>query len=111
TMAAADRWVMKVKGKQSHGSTPWTSVDPIVTSAMIINGMQTIISRQTELTKEAAVLSVGLIRGGIRNNIIPQEVEMIGTIRTLDKEMQEKLHADFRRVVTNIAESMGATVE
>lgn len=111
TMAAADRWVMKVKGKQSHGSTPWTSIDPIVTSAQIINGMQTVISRQTELTKEAAVLSVGLIRGGVRNNIIPEEVEMIGTIRTLDPDMQKKLHDDFRRVAINIGESMGATVE
>ena len=111
TMAAADRWVMKVKGKQSHGSTPWTSVDPIVTAAQIINGMQTVISRQTDLTREAAVLSVGLIRGGVRNNIIPEEVEMIGTIRTLDVDMQDKLHEDFRRVATNIAESMGAEIE
>lgn len=111
TMAASDRWVMKVIGKQSHGSTPWTSVDPIVTSAQIINGMQAIISRQTELTREAAVLSVGLIRGGVRNNIIPEEVEMIGTIRTLNVEMQDKLHRDFRRVAVNIAESMGAKVE
>jgi amidohydrolase len=111
TMAAADRWVMRVKGKQSHGSTPWTSVDPIVTSAQIIMGMQTIISRQTELTKEAAVLSVGLIRGGVRNNIIPEEVEMIGTIRTLDVAMQDKLHDDFRRTASLIAESAGATVE
>lgn len=111
TMAAADRWVMKVKGKQSHGSTPWTSVDPITTAAQIITGMQTVISRNTELTKEAAVLSVGLIRGGVRNNIIPEEVEMIGTIRTLDTDMQDKLHDDFRRVATNIGEAMGATVE
>jgi amidohydrolase len=111
TMAAADRWVMKIKGKQSHGSTPWTSIDPIVTAAQIVNGMQTIISRQTELTKEAAVLSVGLIRGGVRNNIIPEEVEMIGTIRTLDSDMQTKLHADFQRLAVNIGESMGAIVE
>lgn len=111
TMAAADRWVMKIHGKQSHGSTPWTGIDPVVTSAMIINGMQTVISRQTELTKEAAVLSVGLIRGGVRNNIIPEEVEMIGTIRTLDTDMQDKLHADFRRVAENIAEGMGATID
>ncbi|MCV9386999.1 amidohydrolase [Reichenbachiella ulvae] len=111
TMAAADRWVMKIKGKQSHGSRPWTSVDPIVTAAQIINGMQTVISRNAELTKEAAVLTVGLIRGGIRNNIIPEEVEMIGTIRTLDVDMQDKLHEDFRRVAINIGESMGATVE
>ncbi|MDH5609512.1 MAG: amidohydrolase [Cyclobacteriaceae bacterium] len=110
TLAAADRWVMKIKGRQSHGSTPWSGIDPIVTAAQIINGMQSIISRQTELTKEAAVLSVGLIRGGVRNNIIPEEVEMIGTIRTLDTQMQDKLHADFQRVATHIGESMGAEV-
>lgn len=111
TMAAADRWVMKIRGKQSHGSQPWGSVDPIVTAAQIINGMQTVISRNAELTKEAAVLSVGMINGGIRNNIIPEELEMVGTIRTLDIEMQEKLHEDFRRVATNTAEAMGATAE
>ena len=111
TMAAADRWVMKIKGKQSHGSTPWSSIDPVVTAGQIISGMQTVISRNTELTKEAAVLSVGLIRGGVRNNIIPEEVEMIGTIRTLDPEMQKKLHEDFRRVATNIGEAMGAEID
>ncbi len=111
TLAAADRWVMKIKGKQTHGSTPWSGVDPIVTASQIINGIQTIISRQTELTKEAAVISVGLIRGGVRNNIIPEEVEMIGTIRTLDPAMQDKLHEDFQRVAKNIGESMGAEVD
>ena len=110
TLAAADRWVMKIKGAQTHGSAPWAGVDPIVTAAQIINGIQTIISRQTELTKEAAVISAGLIRGGVRNNIIPEEVEMIGTIRTLDVDMQDKLHADFQRVAKNIGESMGAEV-
>jgi len=110
-LAAADRFVIKVKGVQSHGSAPWAGVDPVFVSAQIINGLQGIISRQTELTKEAAVISVGLIRGGVRNNIIPEEVEMIGTIRTLDIEMQDKIHANMRRVVTNIAESMGATAE
>jgi len=111
TMAAADRFVMKIKGKQSHGSTPWTSVDPIMTASMIIQGLQTIISRQTELTKEAAVISVGLIRGGVRNNIIPEEVEMIGTIRTLDPEMQDIIHEKIRKVATAMAESQGATVD
>ncbi|MFT4736145.1 MAG: amidohydrolase [Cyclobacteriaceae bacterium] len=111
TLAAADRWVMQIKGKQSHGSAPWSGIDPIVTAAQIITGMQTVISRQAELTNEAAVLSVGLIRGGVRNNIIPESVEMIGTIRTLDIAMQDKLHADFRRVATNIGEAMGATVD
>ncbi|MEL7004094.1 MAG: amidohydrolase, partial [Bacteroidota bacterium] len=111
TMAAADRFVIKVKGEQIHGSTPWNGVDPIVVSAQIINGLQTIISRQTELTKEAAVVSVGMIRGGVRNNIIPEEVEMIGTIRTLDTEMQDKIHEKIRLTATKIAESFGATAE
>ncbi len=110
-MAAADRFVIKVKGKQAHGSTPWASVDPIVTAAQIINGLQTIVSRQTELTKEAAVISVGMIKGGVRNNIIPEEVEMIGTIRTLDTDMQKKIHEKIRLTATKIAESMGATAD
>ncbi|NGP76813.1 amidohydrolase [Balneolaceae bacterium YR4-1] len=111
TMAAADRFVITVKGKQTHGSTPWTGVDPILTSAKIIEGLQTIISRKTELTKAAAVISVGKIKSGVRNNIIPEEAEMIGTIRTLDTEMQEKIHNDIRHVATKIGESMGAEVE
>ena len=110
-MAAADRFVIKVKGRQAHGSTPWIGVDPIVTAAQIINGLQTVVSRQTELTQEAAVVSVGMIRGGVRNNIIPEEVEMIGTIRTLDTEMQTKVHDNIRRTATKIAESQGATAE
>ncbi len=111
TMAAADRWVLKVKGVQSHGSTPWTSVDPIVTSALIINGYQTIVSRQINLTNEAAVLTVGLIQGGVRNNIIPEEVVMIGTLRTLDVEMQDFIHERMQRTAEYIAASQGATVE
>lgn len=111
TMAAADRFVIKVNGKQTHGSTPWTGVDPIVTSAKIIEGLQSIVSRQTELTKAAAVISVGKIQSGVRNNIIPEEAEMIGTIRTLDTEMREIIHEKIRHVATNIAESMGATAE
>lgn len=110
-LAAADRFVITVKGKQTHGSTPWTGVDPVIVAAQIIQGLQFIVSRQTELTKEAAVISIGRIQGGVRNNIIPEEVEMEGTIRTLDKDMQAKLHADIHRTATNIAESMGATAE
>lgn len=111
TMAASDRFVITVHGKQTHGSTPWTGVDPILTSAKIIEGLQAIISRQTELTKAAAVISVGKIQAGVRNNIIPEEAEMIGTIRTLDTGMQKKIHEDIRHVSKNIAESMGATVD
>ena len=108
-MAASQRFEIKVKGKQTHGSRPWGGVDPIVISAQIINGLQTIISRDTDLTKEAAVISVGLIRAGVRSNIIPEEVEMIGTIRTLDYDMQEKLNAEMKRRVPAIAEAFGAT--
>ncbi len=108
TLAAADRFRIVVKGVQSHGSKPWAGVDPISTSALIINGLQTIVSRQSELTKEAAVISVGLIRGGIRNNIIPEEVEMIGTIRTLDVEMQDLIHEKIEKTAKLIAQSQGA---
>ncbi len=110
-MAASDRFYITVKGQQSHGSRPWGGVDPIVASAQIINGLQTIVSRQTELTKEAAVISVGIINGGVRNNIIPEKVEMVGTIRTLDSEMQKIIHDKIRLTATKIAESMGATAE
>jgi len=111
TMAAAQRFVIKVHGKQTHGSRPWGGIDPIVVSAQIINGLQTIISRDTDLTKEAAVITVGLIRGGVRNNIIPEEVEMIGTIRTLDPGMQKKLNEMMIFRVKSIAQSFGATAE
>jgi amidohydrolase len=110
-MAAADRFVITVNGKQTHGSTPWTGVDPILTSAKIIEGLQSIVSRKTELTKAAAVISVGKIQAGVRNNIIPEKAEMIGTIRTLDTGMQEKIHNDIRHVATKIGESMGAQVD
>lgn len=110
-MAASDRLVIKVKGQQTHGSTPWAGVDPIVTASQIIMGLQTVVSRQTELTKEGAVVSIGLIRGGVRNNIIPEEVELIGTIRTLDVGMQDIIHERIKRSVTKIAESAGATAE
>jgi len=110
-MAAVNRMVIKVKGKQTHGSRPWSGVDPITVSAQIILGLQTIVSRQTELTKNAAVISIGKIKGGLRSNIIPEEVEMIGTIRTLDTDMQEKIHEDIRRTATKIAEASGAIAE
>lgn len=111
TMAAADIVRIKVKGSQTHGAYPWNGVDPIVVSAQIINGLQTIVSRQTELTKEAAVVTIGQIHGGVRNNIIPEEVLMEGTIRTLDAEMREDIFERVRRTATKIAESAGATAE
>lgn len=110
-LAAAQRFEIHVHGKQSHGSTPWASIDPIVISAQIINGLQMIISRETELTQAGAVITVGMIKGGIRNNIIPEEVTMIGTIRTLDYDMQKKLNETMIKRVKAIAESYGATAD
>lgn len=111
TMAAAQRFVIKINGKQSHGSKPWQGNDPVFVAAQVITGLNGIISRDTDLTKEAAVISVGLIRGGVRNNIIPEEVELIGTIRTLDYDMQKKLNDMMLFRVKAIAESYGATAD
>ncbi|HVU97206.1 MAG TPA: amidohydrolase [Puia sp.] len=110
-MAASDWFTIKIHGKGSHGSQPWAGVDPIVVAAQIIEGLQTIVSRQTELTKDAAVISVCVIQGGVRSNIIPEEVQLTGTIRTLDTAMQRDIHERMRRTVTKIAESAGATAE
>lgn len=107
-MAASQRFVINVKGKQAHGSTPWQSVDPIVTSAQIINGLQTLISRESELTEEGAVISVGSIHSGIRFNIIPESLEMIGTIRTLDKDMKELIRKRMQEMVPVIAQAYRA---
>ena len=111
TMAAADRFVIKVHGKQTHGSMPWGGIDPITISAQIIIGLQTIVSRQVALTDAAAVISVGKIQAGVRNNIIPESAEMVGTIRTLDPKMQKIIHEKIRHTATKIAESAGATVD
>ncbi|MET7029044.1 amidohydrolase [Sediminicola luteus] len=113
TMAAAQRFVINVKGKQSHGSQPWSGVDPIVISAKIIDGLQTIISREAELTNEAAVITVGKINSGVRFNIIPESAEMIGTIRTLDYEMQALINRRMKEMVPALAKAYGgdATIE
>lgn len=111
TMAASDILKIRVKGKQVHGSMPWNGIDPVVVGAQIIMGLQTIVSRQTDLTKEAAVVTVATFHAGVRNNIIPEEAELTGTIRTLDREMQKIIHDKIRLTVTNIAESMGTVAE
>jgi len=110
-LAAADQFNITVTGKQTHGSSPWTGVDPIAVASQIVIGLNMIISRQTELTKEAAVISVGRLRAGVRSNIIPETAELIGTIRTLDTAMQDKIHADIKRTAEHIAASQGATVD
>ena len=110
-MAAAQRFVIDVKGKQAHGSAPWMSVDPIVIAAQIVNGLQTIISRNSELTKEGAVISVGSIHAGIRFNIIPESAQMIGTIRTLDEGMKQLIIRRIHEMAPQIAAAYGGTAE
>lgn len=107
TMAAAQSFTIKVKGKQSHGSQPWSGVDPILISAKIIDGLQTIISREANLTKEAAVITVGKIKSGVRFNIIPESAEMIGTIRTLDYGMKDLINRRMMEMVPAIAKAYG----
>ena len=110
-MAAAQRFVIDVKGKQAHGSAPWMSVDPIVIAAQIVNGLQTIISRNSELTREGAVISVGSIHAGIRFNIIPESAQMIGTIRTLDEDMKQLIIRRIHEMAPQIAAAYGGTAE
>ena len=110
-MASSDDLRILVKGKQSHGASPWSGVDPVVTSAYIITGLQTIVSRQMDLTQNPSIVTIGRINGGVRNNIIPEQVEMIGTIRALNPDDRRKLHERIRRIAQNVAEGMGATVE
>ena len=97
-----------VKGKSSHGAEPWSSIDPIVTSAQIINNLQTIISRYVNITRNAAVVTIGSIHGGNRSNIIPEEVEMLGTVRTLSDTDEELIFDRIRQIVTKTAEANGA---
>jgi amidohydrolase len=109
--AENDIFRITVRGKQSHGASPWTGVDPIVTGAQIVMGLQTIVSRNLMLTEHAAVLTIGAFHAGNRENIIPEEATMIGTLRTLDTTMRNTMYRRIREVVTNIAESAGATAE
>lgn len=110
-MASSDWFQIKVKGRQTHGAYPWLGTDPIAVAAQIYTGLQMIVSRQSELTKAPVVITVGKINAGVRENIIPEELTMAGTIRTLDSEMQKDVHQKIRNTATKIAESMGATVE
>ena len=107
-MAASQSFKIDVKGKQSHGSRPWTGIDPIMISAKIIDGLQTIVSREAELTKEAAVITVGKIDAGVRSNIIPESASMIGTIRTLDYDMQAYINKRMKEMVPAIAKAYKA---
>ena len=110
-MAAVDSFKIKVHGKQTHGAYPWLGVDPIVVASQIVLGLQTIPSRQVDASLAPSIVTVGAIHGGVRNNIIPDEVEMIGTIRSLDKAMRDEIHMRIKRTAESIAASAGATAE
>ena len=107
-MAAADGLQINVKGRQTHGSSPWLGVDPIYVAAQIATAIQGIPSRHLDITKGPAVITIGSIHGGVRGNIIPDEVEMQGTIRTFDAGVREELHAKLRKTVQGIADANGA---
>jgi amidohydrolase len=110
-MAAADRFQITVQGRQTHGARPWDGVDPIVVASQIVLGLQTIASRQVDVTLAPSIVSIGRISGGIRNNVIPDEVELEGTIRSFDEAMRRDLHARIERTARGIAEGAGASIE
>ncbi len=110
-LAAADGLSIIVKGRQTHGSAPWSGVDPIVVSAQIVLGLQTIASRQIDVTTAPGVITVGMIQGGNRGNIIPDSVVMVGTIRTFDPAMRTEIHERIKRTAEDIAHSAGATAQ
>ncbi len=109
-MAASDRFNIVVKGRQTHGSRPWGGVDPIVAAADIIGTAQTIVSRRQNISRQPVVVTFGAIKGGIRYNIIPDEVELVGTIRTFDEGMRAQVFADLKNVAESVAKAHGATV-
>ncbi len=110
-MASSDSFRVNVMGRQTHGAVPWAGVDPVVLASQIVLGWQTIVSRQVDATLTPSVLTVGAIHGGVRNNIVPENVEMIGTIRTFDPGVRAQLHERLRRTATDIAHSGGGDAE
>ena len=110
-MAASDSFKITVKGKQTHGARPWDGVDPVVISSQIVLGLQAIAARQVDVTLAPSIISVGRISGGVRFNVIPDEVMMEGTIRTFDADMREYIHMAIERTARSIAEGSGASIE
>ena len=110
-MASVDRFELTVQGRQTHGAQPWNGVDPIVVAAQIVTGVQTIVSRQIDLTRAPAVVSFGAVNGGVRNNIVPDSVELIGTIRNFDMGIRASIHERLHTTATNIAEAAGAQAD
>ncbi len=109
--ASVDDFGITVHGKQSHGASPWMGVDSIVVAAQIVNALQTIVSRNLQLTEQPAIVTVGSIHGGVRSNIIPEKVELVGTIRALDEDMRSQIHQRVREIAEGVATSMGASVD
>ena len=110
-MASAEAFRITVEGKQTHGSRPWEGVDPIIAAFNIGTTMQTIVSRRLNILDSQAVVSIGMVNGGTRNNIIPQKVVMEGTIRTFEKNYLDKIHAEIKTIATNVAEAHNATAK
>jgi amidohydrolase len=111
TMASSDSFRIRVQGQQTHGAAPWAGIDPIVVAAQIVMGLQTITSRQLDSTLTPSIVTVGAINGGLRSNIIPDYVDMIGTLRTFDAETRRQIHERVERTATQIAASAGASVD
>ena len=111
TMASSDSFRIRVQGQQTHGAAPWAGIDPVVVAAQIVMGLQTIPSRQLDSTLTPSIVTVGAINGGVRSNIIPDYVDMIGTLRTFDADTRRQIHERVERTATQIAASAGATVD
>jgi amidohydrolase len=110
-MAAEDQFEILVTGKQTHGSSPWRGVDPIVVGSQIVTALQTIVSRHVDITRLPAIVSVGQFQSGVRNNIIPETARLVGTIRTFDDKVQDDIHARVKRIAEGIAATAGATAD
>ena len=111
TLASSDTLNIKITGKQGHGGMPWNTIDPVTTSALVITGLQTVVSRKADLTASPAVITIGTINGGSRANIVPESVRMTGTIRTFDEGVRAQVHRDIKLTAEKIAESAGAKAE
>lgn len=110
-MAESDSFKIIVNGVQTHGSRPWGGVDPVLAAARIVDGLQSIVARRVDITRSPAVVSVGAIKGGIRYNIIPDRVEMIGTVRSFETETRDAIYADIRQIAEHTAQAHGASAE
>ena len=110
-MAASNQFTIKVRGRQTHGAAPWGGVDPIVTGSQIVLALQTVVSRQLNITQVPAIVTVAQFNGGIRSNIIPDTAVLVGTIRTFGRDQKAQVFASVQRIATQVAASAGATAE